>query len=205
MIYTMKSMQRMALASLVGVGLAISPAIAQASIPSAESNEAAPLLIAQTSNIVEIASESDDFDTLTTAVTTAGLADTLASDGPFTVFAPTDDAFAALPDGVLDALLEPENRDLLTDILTYHVVPDDVMSDELSTGGVETLNGGLAVRVDPDQVVVNDASVIQPDIEASNGVIHAINRVLIPMGVVEELQARMALEPASAEPVRALW
>ncbi|MGJ3249844.1 MAG: fasciclin domain-containing protein [Elainellaceae cyanobacterium] len=169
--------------------------------------------------IVEVASGSDSFETLVQAVQAADLVDTLSADGPYTVFAPTDDAFANLPDGALDALLLPENQDLLTDILTYHVVPDEVASDELETGAVDSLNGGLAVRVDPDGVVVNDASVIQPDIEASNGVIHAINRVLIPPSVLPELEALLAeeempeTEPEMAEPtdtgtteaIPALW
>ncbi|HHP7244095.1 MAG TPA: fasciclin domain-containing protein [Elainellaceae cyanobacterium] len=169
--------------------------------------------------IVEVASGSDAFETLVQAVQAADLVDTLSGDGPYTVFAPTDDAFANLPDGALDALLLPENQDLLTDILTYHVVPGEVTSDELETGAVDSLNGGLAVQVDPDGVVVNDASVIQPDIDASNGVIHAINRVLIPPSVQPELEALLAeeempeTEPEMAEPtetgtteaIPALW
>jgi len=143
-------------------------------------------------NLVEVAGTNGSFKTLISAVQSAGLAESLSSSGPFTVFAPTDEAFAALPPGVLNALMMPENRDLLTQVLTYHVVPGAVTSDELATGGVETLNGGLAVRVEPTQVVVNDASVVMADVAASNGVIHAINRVLIPEGVVEELQSRTA-------------
>lgn len=157
----------------------------------------------ETNTIVDIASESEDFETLTAALSAADLVDTLATDGPFTVFAPTDSAFAELPDGALDYLLEPENRDLLTEILLYHVVPDTVMSSDLTTGGVDTLNGGIAVAVTDDGVVINNASVIQPDIEADNGVIHVINRVLIPSDVQTELAA--ALAAPSAEPVRALW
>ncbi|MEM6426883.1 MAG: fasciclin domain-containing protein, partial [Cyanobacteria bacterium P01_D01_bin.128] len=85
-----------------------------------------PAVLAQANGtIVDVAAANDNFDTLVQAVQTAGLVDTLSGDGPFTVFAPTDDAFAELPDGALDALLQPENRDLLTEILTYHVVPDE--------------------------------------------------------------------------------
>ncbi|MEM8544534.1 MAG: fasciclin domain-containing protein [Cyanobacteria bacterium P01_H01_bin.119] len=159
----------------------------------------APAMLAQANGtIVDVAAANDNFDTLVQAVQTAGLVDTLSGDGPFTVFAPTDDAFAELPDGALDALLQPENRDLLTEILTYHVVPDEVTSDELETGVVDTLNGGVAVRVDPDRVVVNDGSVIIPDVPASNGVIHAINRVLIPPSTGAELARRLSAP-------RALW
>ena len=166
-------------------------------------SETAPVLLAQTDGtIVDVAAGNDNFDTLVQAVQAAGLADTLSGDGPFTVFAPTDEAFGNLPDGVLDALLEPENRDLLTEVLTYHVVPDEVTSDELETGVVDTLNGGVAVRVDPDRVIVNDGSVILPDVPASNGVIHAINRVLIPPSTSAELTRR--LQAAESVP-RALW
>jgi len=201
------TLQRSFLLALAGLGLALVPVSGFATpvetgTPATSDN--LPRSVAQApGNIVEVAQNSDDFDTLVTAVQAAGLADTLANEGPFTVFAPTDDAFAALPPGTLDALLLPENRDLLTDVLTYHVVPDTVTSNELESGGLDTLNGGLAVQVTPDRVVVNNASVIQPDIPASNGVIHAINRVLIPMGVVEELQSRMAGD--GSQPIRGLW
>jgi len=151
-----------------------------------------PDTVQEPGNLVEVAGSNGSFKTLISAIQAAGLSESLASGGPFTVFAPTDEAFAALPAGVLNALLLPGNRDLLTQVLAYHVVPGAVTSDELTTGGVETLNGGLAVRVEPDQVVVNDASVVTPDVAASNGVIHAINRVLIPDGLVEELQSRTA-------------
>ncbi|MGB0560485.1 MAG: fasciclin domain-containing protein [Spirulinaceae cyanobacterium] len=156
---------------------------------------------AEPGTIVEVASSDEDtFSTLVAAVQAAGLVETLSGDGPFTVFAPTNAAFDELPDGVLEALLKPENKDLLTEILKYHVVADEVTSDELETGAIETLNGGLAVRVDPDKVVVNNGSVVTPDVDASNGVIHVVNRVLIPLGVTETLASRM-----QAEPIRGLW
>lgn len=205
------TLRQMTLLALGGIGLVSAPAIALA-VPTAlerssSADPAAPAQLAQTpGNIVQVADGNDAFDTLTSAVQAAGLDDTLANDGPFTVFAPTDDAFAALPPGTLDALLRPENRDLLTDVLTYHVAPGAIASDELESGGLPTLNGGLAVRVDPDRVVVNNASVIQPDVPASNGVIHAINRVLLPVGLVDELQSRMADDTqGSSEPIRGLW
>lgn len=210
MTFSCFSPQRLVLLVLCGFGLASTPAFgsdvlkAIAAVPPEESGVAAPLTLAQApGNIVEVAQGSDSFETLVAAVQAAGLTDTLANEGPFTVFAPTDAAFEALPPGTVDALLLPENRDLLTDVLTYHVVPDEVPSDELETGGLDTLNGGLAVRVDPDRVIVNNASVIQPDIPASNGVIHAINRVLLPPGLVDELQSRMDTE--TSEPIRGLW
>ncbi|MEO0988293.1 MAG: fasciclin domain-containing protein [Cyanobacteria bacterium J06639_14] len=195
-----------AIALLIGTGSFVgtaAPAIARPSADDLPTVAAAPMLMAQTDGtIVDVAAGNDNFDTLVQAVQAAGLVDTLSSEGPFTVFAPTDDAFDDLPDGVLEALLEPENLDLLTEILTYHVVPDEVTSDELETGVVDTLNGGVAVRVDPDRVVVNDSSVILPDVPASNGVIHAINRVLIPPSTSAELTRR--LEASESVP-RALW
>lgn len=179
---------------LVLGAIALFPAVAVAENPTARLE----IQLAQaTPNLVELADGDDRFDTLTSAVQAAGLADTLANDGPFTVFAPTDEAFAELPDGVLNLLLEPENRDLLRDILLYHVVPGRVSSGDLETGPVDTLNGGLAVRVDPDKVVVNNGSVLQPDIPAENGIVHAVNRVMIPPDVQNRLAAMM--------PVRGLW
>ena len=175
-----------------------------------------------TGDIVDVASSSPNFSTLVQAVQAAGLVDLLKGPVPYTVFAPTNAAFNELPSGVLDDLLLPENKDLLTDVLAYHLVPDEVMSSDLQTGVVDTLNGGLAVNVSPERVVVNDASVAQPDIPASNGVIHAVNRVLVPIGLVDELQARtgsvygstatetvetVETESTAApqEPVRGLW
>lgn len=142
-------------------------------------------------NIVSIASGNDNFSTLVQAVQAADLVETLQEEGPFTVFAPTNQAFAKLPDGVVDFLLQPENKDLLVDVLTYHVVAGEVTSDQLETGTVDTLGGGVSVAISGSQVIVNNGSVIQPDIEASNGVIHAVNRVLLPEGFTETLQSRM--------------
>jgi uncharacterized surface protein with fasciclin (FAS1) repeats len=144
--------------------------------------------------IVEVASNNDSFDTLVQAVQAANLADTLSGEGPYTVFAPTDEAFSQLPEGALDFLLQPENQDLLVEVLTYHVVPGSVMSGDLSTGGVDTLNGGIAVGVSDSGVVINNASVVTPDIEASNGVIHVINRVLIPEDLQQQLASRLGME-----------
>ena len=208
MTYKMQTLQKIALAALCGVGIAISPAIANSATPADQMENESRLIIAQEpGTIVDVASGNEDFETLVAAVQAADLVDDLSSEGPFTVFAPTDDAFDLLPDDVLAALLEPENEDLLTDILLYHVVPDEVTSDELESGGLDTLNGGLAIAVEPDNVVVNNASVILPDVDASNGVIHAINRVLIPPGTLAELESRMAedVDDDDVEPIPGLW
>ena len=204
MTYKMQNLQKIALAALCGVGIAIAPAIANSATPADPMENESRLIAQEPGTIVDVASGNEDFETLVAAVQAADLVDALSSDGPFTVFAPTDDAFDMLPDGVLEALLEPENEDLLTDILLYHVVPDEVTSDELESGGLDTLNGGLAIAVEPDRVIVNNASVILPDVDASNGVIHAINRVLVPPATLAELQERME-EDEAVEPIPGLW
>lgn len=133
-------------------------------------------------DIVEVAQSAGSFNTLVAAVSAAGLVDTLKSDGPFTVFAPTDDAFAALPAGTLDSLLLPENKDQLTAILTYHVLPGKVMASDVLGNRVNapTVNGA-SVHVDGrNGVKVNNATVISADVAASNGVIHVIDKVLLP-------------------------
>lgn len=132
-------------------------------------------------NIVALAAANSSFKTLTAALQAAGLTETLSGTGPFTVFAPTDEAFAALPQDALQELLRPENRQLLVQILTYHVVPARVQSNELQPGEVKTVEGeAVNVKTSASGVTVNDARVVQPDIQASNGVIHAIDRVLLP-------------------------
>ncbi|HYN57788.1 MAG TPA: fasciclin domain-containing protein [Motilibacterales bacterium] len=133
--------------------------------------------------IVDVAAANDDFETLVAAVTAAGLAETLSGEGPFTVFAPTDDAFDALPEGVLDALLLPENKDALTSILTYHVVAGEVMEADVTAGDVATVEGSTIAITTDGGVKVNDANVIATDVDASNGVIHVIDAVLVPEGV----------------------
>ncbi|MBT8457589.1 MAG: fasciclin domain-containing protein [Rhodobacteraceae bacterium] len=133
-------------------------------------------------DIVDIAASNEDFSTLVAAVTAAGLVETLKSDGPFTVFAPTNDAFAKLPEGTVESLLKPENRDTLVSILTYHVIPDAVTSDQLAGQrlNVATVQGDT-VHVDGTYgVTVNDSTVTSADIIATNGVIHVIDTVLIP-------------------------
>lgn len=136
---------------------------------------------AMTDTIVDVA-VAGGFDTLVTAVQAAGLADTLAGDGPFTVFAPTDAAFAKLPEGTVESLLKPENRDQLVAILTYHVVAGKVTAaDVVKLDDAKTVNGqDVRITVADSAVQVNDANVIKTDIEASNGVIHVIDTVIIP-------------------------
>jgi uncharacterized surface protein with fasciclin (FAS1) repeats len=133
-------------------------------------------------DIVDIAASNPDFSTLVAAVSAAGLVDTLKSDGPFTVFAPTNAAFAALPAGTVESLLLPENRDTLISILTYHVVPGAVTSDQLAGQRIDvaTVQGDTVHINGTHGVRVNDATVTTADIIASNGVIHVIDTVLLP-------------------------
>ncbi len=144
-----------------------------------------------TSNIVELASSTEGFGTLTAALQAANLGSILSGDGPFTVFAPTDAAFMALPPGALDALLKPENRDLLVKVLYNHVGYGDFTSDKLSAGSFETFDGSVNVAVMPTGVTVDGANVVQADVDATNGVIHAVDQVLLPVGFVSQLEARM--------------
>lgn len=132
-------------------------------------------------NVVQIAQANGDFSTLVQAVVAADLATTLQGQGPFTVFAPTNQAFAKLPPGTIQELLKPENKAKLQAILTYHVVPGKVLSSDLKSGSVKTVNGKeIDVVVENGQVKVNDARVIKADIQGSNGVIHVIDTVLLP-------------------------
>ncbi len=136
-------------------------------------------------DIVETAISADGFETLVTALQEAELVSTLQGEGPFTVFAPTDEAFAALPDGTLETLLQPENRDQLVNILTYHVVSGRVMaSDVTGLDQANTVAGSpINIQVSDGNVMLmgdNTAQVVQTDIEASNGVIHVIDTVLMP-------------------------
>lgn len=136
---------------------------------------------AHNKDIVDIAAGDENFSTLVAAVQAAGLVDTLKGEGPFTVFAPTNDAFAALPAGTVENLLKPENKDQLTAILTYHVVPGKVMSGDLSNGMTATTVQGSDVTIMTEGgVTVQGANVTTADIEASNGVIHVIDAVILP-------------------------
>lgn len=133
--------------------------------------------------IVEVAAGNEDFSTLVAAVEAGDLVETLSGEGPFTVFAPTNEAFEALPEGVLDALLLEENQDTLVKILTYHVVAGEVTSDQITDGDVATVEGQSVTLSTEDGVTVNEATVVIADVPASNGVIHAIDAVLIPADV----------------------
>ena len=133
-------------------------------------------------SIVETAASAGNFTTLVAAIRAAGLVETLNGEGPFTVFAPTDAAFAKLPAGTVEDLLKPENKDKLTAILTYHVVPGKVMSGDIAGKTLEAATvQGSALAVDATSgVKINDATVVTADVGASNGVIHVIDTVLLP-------------------------
>ncbi len=135
-------------------------------------------------DIVDTAVDAGSFTTLVAAVQAAGLVDTLKGDGPFTVFAPTDAAFAALPEGTVEELLKPENKDKLAAILTYHVVAGKVMSADIAgkeTNAASVQGQDLKINA-TEGVMINDAALATPDVEASNGVIHVIDKVLLPPG-----------------------
>jgi uncharacterized surface protein with fasciclin (FAS1) repeats len=152
------------------------------------------VVVVETPNIVGVASANENFSTLVAAVTAAGLVETLSGDGPFTVFAPTNDAFAALPEGTVENLLKPENLATLSGILTYHVISGKfeaaAVVDAINTNGgsfeIATVQGGILVAsLNGDNVIITDengnaATVVIADVAASNGVIHAINRVVMP-------------------------
>jgi uncharacterized surface protein with fasciclin (FAS1) repeats len=162
--------------------LAAAPGV-QASSPSpspapASAKTAAPAQKAKT--IVDVAAEAGSFTTLLKALEAADLVKTLSERGPFTVFAPTDEAFAALPKGTLDDLLKPENKEKLKRVLSYHVVSGELLSQNLKAGKVTTL-AEVPVEISiKDGIRVNDAKVATPDLKASNGVIHVIDKVLLP-------------------------
>jgi uncharacterized surface protein with fasciclin (FAS1) repeats len=158
------------------------------SSPSAEAMSQADDSSPSSETISDIVAGQSEFSTLLAAVQAGGLAETLAGQGPFTVFAPTDAAFAELPAGTLDTLLQPANKDQLAAILTYHVVPAEVMAANVQAGQVTTVNGApFTVALDGGTVTITDgqgnqANVTKTDIDASNGVIHAIDAVLLPTG-----------------------
>jgi len=151
------------LALILGISMAAAPALAGGS------------------NIVDTATDAGSFTTLVAALGAADLAEVLQGDGPFTVFAPTDEAFAALPEGTVENLLKPENKDQLVSILTYHVVPGIVKSTDLSDDMMAQTVQGSSITIDLDNgVMIDGASVVAADIEASNGVIHVIDSVILP-------------------------
>jgi uncharacterized surface protein with fasciclin (FAS1) repeats len=166
---------------------------------------AAPTEEPASQTIVEIAAEDGRFTTLVAAVEAAGLAETLSAEGPFSVFAPTDEAFAALPEGTLDSLLQPENKQQLTDILLYHVIPGRVMAeDAIALDGqmADTALEGkqVAISVEMDSVYLNEnAKVIMTDIEASNGVIHVIDSVILPPSDDAAMESMDIVDTAAAD------
>lgn len=139
-------------------------------------------MTAGSKDIVALASETPSLSTLVQALQAADLEGALQGAGPYTVFAPTNEAFAALPAGTLENLLKPENKQQLVDILTYHVVEGNVQSTDLSNGmSAKTLNGAdLKVMLNGSSVMINDATVTMPDVAASNGVVHVIDKVILP-------------------------
>lgn len=131
--------------------------------------------------VIDVAVSSPDHTTLVAAVKAAGLVETLSGKGPFTIFAPTNAAFAKLPPGTVESLLKPENKAKLVAVLTYHVVPGKVLSTDVKTMSAKTVNGkDLAVKVADGKVMVNNATVTAVDLTADNGVIHIIDTVVLP-------------------------
>jgi uncharacterized surface protein with fasciclin (FAS1) repeats len=139
-----------------------------------------PATSAQKMTIVDVAVKNGSFKTLVTALKAAGLVETLSGEGPFTVFAPTDAAFAKLPKATLKDLLKPENKEKLQKILTYHVVPGAVFAKDIKSGAVATVEGSNVTLKKGKGVMVNNARVIKADIKTSNGVIHSIDTVIMP-------------------------
>jgi len=176
-----------ALAVLTLAACGSSSTTAASSAPAAATSSAASSPAASSpaaaGTIVDVAAANADFTTLVAAVKAAGLAETLSGPGPFTVFAPTNEAFAALPAGLLDKLLKPENKAVLAKILTYHVLASKVMAADVKDGKVATVEGGTITIDTMSGVKVNDAKVVTTDIAASNGVIHVIDKVLVPADV----------------------
>ncbi|GAB4210845.1 MAG: hypothetical protein OHK0012_02180 [Synechococcales cyanobacterium] len=176
-------MMRQSLAAGLAALLALggTPALANPDQTVAQSTPTPAAETTTAETIVDVAVKNDSFETLVAALKAAELVETLSGEGPFTVFAPTDEAFAALPEGTLDKLLLPENKDTLVKILTYHVVPGKVLSTDIKAGEVETVAGAnVTIAVEGEQVKVNDATVVTADVEGSNGVIHVIDKVILP-------------------------
>jgi len=149
--------------------------------PTATAETSAPEVTSD--DVVAVIAGGSNTTTLATAVEAAGLVETLQGDGPFTVFAPTDEAFAALPEGLLDQLIQPQNQAALTQILTYHVVSGKVMAADVTDGAVPTVEGQDITLSTADGVTVNGARVVEADLDASNGVVHVIDQVLLPPGL----------------------
>ena len=175
----MKKVKLVALALVASISFAACGSDSE----STESTEAAATeetVATEVGDIVAVASATEGFSTLVAALTAGGLVETLQGAGPFTVFAPTDAAFAALPEGLLEKLLLPENKAVLVSILTYHVVAGKVMAADIVAGDVPTVEGSTVTLDTMSGVKVNDATVTTADVAASNGVIHVIDAVIVP-------------------------
>ncbi len=174
----MKNIRILSVAAIVAA-VTITPSLFAGECSSSKKTSAS----ASTANndIVAVASSAGSFNTLVAAVKAAGLVETLQGTGPFTVFAPTDEAFAKLPQGTVEDLLKPENKEKLVAILTYHVVAGKVMAADVKTMKAKTVNGQLLdVKVADGAVTVDNAKVVKTDVAASNGVIHVIDTVVLP-------------------------
>ncbi|MBF2051383.1 MAG: fasciclin domain-containing protein [Elainella sp. C42_A2020_010] len=161
--------------------VAPAPDTTQAPTTEAPTTTQAPQTTTTDGTVAEVISDNESFSILEEAIGEAGLESTLAQAGPYTIFAPTDEAFRALPPETLEALRQPENRDKLQQILSYHVVPNSLTSADITPGEVETVAGApVNIATDAGQVTVGGATVTEPDIQASNGVVHGIDQVLLP-------------------------
>lgn len=165
-----------------GSSFMTSPVLAETCNSSQASSEKKEGYAKSTSDIVDTAISAGSFNTLAAALKAADLVDVLKGQGPFTVFAPTDEAFSKLPAGTLENLLKPENKEQLRAILTYHVVPGKVKSKDVAAmTSAKTVNGAeLNIKVEGDRVMINNSNVAKADVRASNGIIHVIDTVLIP-------------------------
>ncbi len=162
-------------------GTTASTATTTPAVASENTGTDAALVSNESETVVQIASSNPSFSTFTKAVEAAGLTETLSGAGNYTVFAPTDEAFAALPAGTLEELMKPENKEKLAKILQYHILPNKVASAEIKSGEATTVEGDpVNLEVAEGKVTVNGAEVVQPDINASNGVIHVIKVVILP-------------------------
>ncbi len=165
---------------LLALGFSVGPAVADKMTEEMSQTQTEVMADEAEMNLVETAIAADNFELLVAAVKAAGLVETLSGEDKFTVFAPTDEAFAALGEDTLKELLKPENKDKLTAILTYHVVPGVVKSSDLEAGKVKTVQGSKVKIELGDSVMVDDATVVKADIMTSNGVIHVIDKVILP-------------------------
>jgi uncharacterized surface protein with fasciclin (FAS1) repeats len=199
------SWKLVALASALSIGVApgVLTETARANEPITFQPIASQELAQVTGDIVTVLNEDPDFGFLVTALQTADMVSTLQGPGPYTVFAPSDFAFDALPSEVVDFLLMPENQDVLRAVLAYHVAPGELTLTDLSTGPLETLSGEtVAVDYDdPDAVAVNEADIVVANVPATNGVVHYINKVLLPDNVVMVLQDELGIDPTPTRDV----